>query len=216
MLKLLMGYWVAITMAATPLVQAADVELEFQAGTHYEVLAEPFPTETGDKVEVREFFWYGCSHCYQMEPYVEKWLKTKPDYAELNRSPAAFNKAWETHARAYYAMKLMGKDGELHPLFFDAVKADTKGMLKVENIAAFFSKHGIDEKTYSKLAGSIKVSAKIAMTKKIMAKAELTGVPAFLVNGRYVVKSASSRQQMLDIVSFLVEKEKKTSLAAAD
>ena len=110
MFKLLMTYLIAVMTAGGIANTEVVANEKYQAGKHYEVLANPVATSTDGTIEVREFFWYGCPHCYQMEPFVEKWLAAKPDYVELVRSPAAFNDVWEDHARAYYVMKYSGKE----------------------------------------------------------------------------------------------------------
>ena len=139
MFKLLMTYLIAVMTAGGIANTEVVANEKYQAGKHYEVLANPVATSTDGTIEVREFFWYGCPHCYQMEPFVEKWLAAKPDYVELVRSPAAFNDVWEDHARAYYVMKYSGKEETMHHLFFDAVNADQRGMRKRDKILAFFA-----------------------------------------------------------------------------
>ncbi|RMG51350.1 MAG: thiol:disulfide interchange protein DsbA/DsbL, partial [Gammaproteobacteria bacterium] len=93
-----------LLLAAAPL-QAE----EFDPGIDYTVLPQPIPTDVPKgKVEVAEFFWYGCPHCYRFEPHVQKWLKHKPEAAAFVRIPASLNPSWRPHAEAYYAAQTLG------------------------------------------------------------------------------------------------------------
>ena len=74
-------------------------QAQFELGKHYVQLPSGSVVETDDKIEVREFFWYGCPHCYSLEPYLERWLKTKPDEVAYVRTPGVARK-WIPHARA--------------------------------------------------------------------------------------------------------------------
>ena len=87
-------------------------------GFEYKLVQPPVPTETGDKIEVVELFWYGCPHCYYFEPQVKQWLKTMPDNVEFRRVPAVFNDVWAVHARAYYTAETLGVADKMHdPMF---------------------------------------------------------------------------------------------------
>jgi thiol:disulfide interchange protein DsbA len=92
----------------------------FQEGKDYVRLPTPVPTSTPDKIEVVEMFWYGCPHCYDLEPVTQEWLKRKPDNVVFVRMPVAFGANWEPGARAYYAAEALGVLDQLHPLLFEA------------------------------------------------------------------------------------------------
>ena len=108
-------------MAASALLQAAD----YKEGVHYKKLSEQQP-ESSDRVEVLEFFWYGCPHCYTFEPYVNAWKKSKPDNVDFARVPAIFRPDWEVQARAYYALSNMGIIEDMHPKIFEALHKKKK------------------------------------------------------------------------------------------
>ena len=95
--------------------------VRFQEGVHYDRLAEPVPTSTSDKIEVVEVFWYGCPHCFRLEPKVERWLKTKPDNVEFVRIPAVFGRRWEAGAWAFYIAQKLAILDKINQSFFDAI-----------------------------------------------------------------------------------------------
>ena len=102
---------------ALPGVAAAEIT----KGSHYELLAQPQPTESKGKIEVLEFFWYACPHCYHLQPPLMAWLKRKPADVEFRRVPAVLDSSWQQLARTYYAFEAMGLIEKLHRELFDAI-----------------------------------------------------------------------------------------------
>ena len=103
---------------------------QYSEGVEYTKYGKPFPVSTGDKIEVREIFWYGCPHCYTFEPYINAWKKTKPANVEFKRVPAIFRPDWEVQARTYYALSNMGVIEDLHGKIFSAIHKDKKRLYK--------------------------------------------------------------------------------------
>ena len=107
-------------------------------GKDYTRLANPGPVDKPGLIEVREFFWYGCGHCYNLEPHVVGWLKTKPADVNFVRTPAALNAVWESNARGYYVAEMRGLVGKTHgPLF--AAMGHEDGLLAAQDIAGVSS-----------------------------------------------------------------------------
>ena len=92
----------------------ASQAFALEAGHEYKLLSPPQPTHSGKKIEVLEFFWYGCPHCFHFEPIISKWKKSAPDYVYFVRVPAPLNPKWMVHTKTYYALELMGKVDEYH------------------------------------------------------------------------------------------------------
>ena len=110
-----------LALLLLPLTACNSQEL-YKEGTHYERLPEPVPTGTKDKAEVVELFWYGCPHCFKLEPAVSEWLSKKPDNIEFVRIPAVLGQHWEIGARAYYVAEELGVLEQTHD---SAVRCDT-------------------------------------------------------------------------------------------
>ncbi|RMD71961.1 MAG: thiol:disulfide interchange protein DsbA/DsbL, partial [Gammaproteobacteria bacterium] len=121
-----------------------SAEKSFDEGIEYELVTPPQPTEDPSKIEVLEFFWYGCPHCYHAEPLVEAWLKRKPEDVVFRRMPAIFtNPLWELHARAYYTAEALGIVDKIHRPLFDAIHKERRPMNTEKDIEAFFAEHGV-------------------------------------------------------------------------
>ena len=115
-----------LALAASPFGPAAAED--YTEGTDYERVSPPIATDETGKVEVYEFFWYGCPHCYRFEPYLQKWLENKPDNVEFIRIPAIFNSPrWEVHARAYYTAEILEVQDRIHGPLFSAIHDGTQG-----------------------------------------------------------------------------------------
>jgi len=186
---------------------------EYEEGVHYERVVPAQPTSTVNKVEVLEIFWYGCPHCFRFEPYVERWLKKKPDNAQFVRMPGIFRPSWENHARAFYAMELLGVAEKVHTPLFNAIHRQKRKLDDMESLAEFFSKHGdVEKKEFIKTFKSFAVETRLRRAKTMSSRYGIDGVPAVIVNGKYSVsaRTAGSNANMLKIINYLVEKESKS------
>lgn len=131
-------------MGFVGLVQAES----YKEGVQYKLVSQP--TQTGEKIEVLEFFWYGCPHCFSLEPHLQKWLETKPDNVEFVRLPAIFRPEWKVQARTYYALKLMGMIEEMHPKIFSVIHTKRKKLNNMNQMAAFYRNKKLIKKNLSK------------------------------------------------------------------
>jgi len=188
---------------------AAD---KYEEGVHYELVVPAQPTSTGDKVEVLEIFWYGCPHCFRLEPYMERWLKKKPEQAEFVHLPGVFRPSWEAGARAYYTAKLLGVFDKTHRPLFDAIHVQKRKLTTEDAMRDFFADHGVDKKDFIKTYKSFAVETRLRRAKTMTSRYEISGVPAIIVNGKYRIsaESAGGNAEMLKVINFLVEKESKS------
>jgi len=184
---------------------------DYKEGVHYIKLAEPQPTSTGDKVEVLEFFWYGCPHCFRFEPFIERLLKKLPANAEFVRVPAMFRPSWEVHARAYYTAELMGELEKVHKPMFNAMHLEKRPLETDEEVMTLFGEMGVDKEKFLKTFRSFAVETRIRRAKTVLERYGIDGVPAVAVNGKYLVtgRTAGGNAQMLKIIEHLVELESK-------
>ncbi|MFC1685060.1 thiol:disulfide interchange protein DsbA/DsbL [Pseudomonadota bacterium] len=182
----------------------------FQEGVHYQLLTTPQPTETGDKVEVLELFWYGCPHCFQLEPTIEKWLEHVPEGAEYRRLPAIFSKVWAINAQGYYAAEALGVLDKTHRPLFDAIHVHNQKLFDEASLAAFFVRQGVNREDFIKTFRSFAVKTKTNRAGVMTRRYGITGVPAIIVNGKYrtSVTMAGGEEKVMEVVNALIEKER--------
>ncbi|MBI3571268.1 MAG: thiol:disulfide interchange protein DsbA/DsbL [Gammaproteobacteria bacterium] len=183
-------------------------------GRHYLELALPQPIETGSKIEVREFFWYGCPHCFSLEPSIEKWLKTMPKNAQFVRTPGVAPR-WLAHARAYYAFEMLGASNKTHVAFFRAMHEQNRPLDNENTLTQFAVENGVDKAKFREAFNSFGVRLKLDKARQMNMEMGVSSVPTLAVDGRYITSPtmAGGDPQMLKVVEFLIQKvaqERKT------
>ena len=207
----LLAALVALPAAAAEPVQLAQAGPQFREGVHYQVLKPAQPTSVNPgKVEVVEVFWYGCPHCYSLEPHVKRWLETgKPEAAEFVKLPASLNPSWQPHARLYYAAEALGVLDQAHDAIFREIQVDRRPLNTVEAMVEFLGRYGVPAEDATAALGSFSVEARVRKADTMARRYRLTGVPAIVVNGKYVtgVQQAGGYDQLFELVNFLVARE---------
>ncbi len=195
-----------------PLAFSSFAQIErFVAGTHYAELAEPVNTNDSSKVEVLEVFWYGCSHCFRFEPLIANWEATMPADVDFGRFPAMWNGLMEVHAQVYYTAEAMDALDVVHEHVFNAINIEGNRLQNEGQIGALFAKYGINEDEFAKSFNSFSVRTKVNQAKQRMQAYEIRSTPNMIVNGKYLVATSQSvltQADMLEVVDFLVEKER--------
>ncbi len=181
----------------------------FEAGVEYAVLDQPVPTSNPDKVVVTEMFWYGCPHCFHLEPFVEKWSKTIPDGVVFEQIPSVLNPGWIEQARAFFALQMMGETKKVHSKLFNALHIQRLRLNNVDALAKFVAELGVDEKQFRENYHSFPVDTLIRKNRQKERKYGHNGVPAIIVNGKYRTSAsmAGSNERLIEVVDFLVKKE---------
>ncbi len=169
------------------------------------------PTQSGDKIEVVEIFWYGCSHCFSFEPHIEAWQENIPEDVVFRRVPGALNKSWIPHARAFYAAKKMGALEKLHRPLFKAIHQNRRKIFTRESLIDFAQETGIDKEKFTKHYDSNETKIKMKQAFFLARNARITGVPAVIVNGKYLVSasSAGSFERMIETMNYLTGVERR-------
>jgi thiol:disulfide interchange protein DsbA len=188
------------TLSLAPLAAFAQRSPDF-----YE-LNPPQPVETTDKIEVLEFFWYGCIHCYNLEPKLDTWLKTLPKDVEFRRVPAVFNDRWALDASIYYTFEALGLVDKLHRPLFDAIHRDRLRTDNWQQLSAWLEKQGVDSKKFETTVKSFGVQSQTKRAIRLTSGYKIDGTPAMAVHGRYTVPSSEA---MLGIVNQLVGQVRK-------
>lgn len=177
----------------------------------YETLSPAQPTHDPAKIEVIEFFWYGCPHCYSFEPMLEKWVKSLPKNVEFIRQPAVFSDLWGKHARAYFTAEALGVVDKVHADFFDAIQNKKQHLETEDQLAKFFVEHGVKENEFHDAYNSFLVDSKMRQAASTAGRYGVTGVPAIIVNGKYKTTGplAGSQEKMIEVINQLIEQESK-------
>ncbi len=191
----------------------------FKEGTNYTRLVPAQPTSAGpDQVEVLEVFWYGCSHCYAIDPLVEAWRKKKPSWIKFTRVPVMWdNDVHRAHARLFYTIEDLGKLDELHPLVFKEIHVNGN-MLVAQDPAEteakqreFLKRFGVTDDQFKKAYHSFNVETNLQRAEQITLRYGVLAVPTFIVNGKYVtdVGMAGGAEKIMPLIDMLAAQEHK-------
>lgn len=200
--------FVAATLAGA--VGTAFAQRAPQEGTEYRPVKPQQPTDapTG-KIEVVEFFWYGCPHCNTLEPVLDEWTKKLPADVQFRKVHVPFNDA--RHQQLFYTLETLGKTKDLNPKVFAAIHGERNRMNTPELLVAFAEKNGVDKKTFIDTFNSFGVQTKMKRATTLAEGYGVDGVPAFGVNGRWYTapSMAGSNANALRVVEMLIEQERK-------
>ena len=178
---------------------------QLRPGSDYTVLKPELPVETQGKIEVLEFFWYGCPHCYGLEPLLETWLQKLPADTQFKRIPAVFNERWAKDAAIFYALEASGNLERLHRPLFDAIHRDA---LKTDNgqaLGQWLTKNGVDTRKFDEVGRSFSVQSKVRRAAQLSSAYRIEGTPAMAVHGRYTVGTDRGHAAMLATVDYLID-----------
>ncbi|MHB1051872.1 MAG: thiol:disulfide interchange protein DsbA/DsbL [Thiobacillus sp.] len=184
---------------------AADAIFE---GHDYVRVKNAQPVATGNKVEVLEFFWYRCPHCFQLEPAINTWLKTLPKDAQVRRVPAVFRDDWAPAAKTYYTLEQMGLLDRLHNKVFDAYHIENINLNDPAVLGGWVKKQGVDRKKFEAIYNAFSTQSKTLQGGKLAAAYAITGVPAFIIDGKYTtsMSMAQSESRLFEILDQLIVK----------
>ena len=177
-------------------------------GVDYTTLSPPQPTGVRGKIEVAEFFWYGCPHCYAFEPTLNKWLKTLPKDVVFRRIPALASDRWLPGARLYYALRAIGAEGEVHDALFAAIHLDRMDYTDPATVTDWLVKRGVDRQKFTAAYHSSAVQEKILRARQLTRAYGITGVPTMAIGGRYLTSNtmAGSFEAMPAILDQLIDR----------
>jgi protein dithiol oxidoreductase (disulfide-forming) len=198
----------AAGLGFTGLAQAQGKPVE---GQHYVKLNQPLPV-TGGKIEVVEFFWYGCPHCHAFEPALDDWAKKLPEDIAFRRVPVAFrDEPFTTHQKIFYALEAMGLIPTLHRKVFHAIHVERQRLDKLADITAFMTKNGVDGAKFTENFNSFSTQAKVRQAAKLAADYKIDGVPAIGIQGKYFTSGtlAGSPEAALAVANWLIQRERK-------
>ena len=203
--------WIAGSTVAAA-VGAAKAQGAPVAGTHYTRLPRPLPVASADKIDVIEFFWYGCPHCNAFEPALDAWQKKLADDVAFKRVPVAFRQEpYVAHQRIYYALEAMGLVDTMHRKVFYAIHNERQRLDDLDDIAAFMQKNGVDADKFKAQYNSFSMQAKLQQARKLAAGYKIDGVPTLGINGRYFTSGSlvGTNEGALRVADVLIERSRK-------
>ena len=183
---------------------------KFRAGVHYELLDNPTKVRDPSKIEVTEVFWFGCNHCYALEPYIARWKRDIPLDVTFIKSPATWNDMLKTHATIYYTAKALGIEQQFVPAAFNTIQNEGKMLTGNTELEYYFRGFDVQKDRYKAVSTSFGVRNAVDQADKKMKEWKVTGVPSLVVNGKYKVAASRSvrTDELFDVVDFLIEKER--------
>jgi len=203
-----------VTLLVTlPLASTSVGQIEkYVAGTHYTELRAPVNTPDDSKIEVLEAFWYGCSHCFRFEPLVADWESKAADDVDFRRFPAMWNALMKVHAQIYFTAEAMDVIHLVHEPVFDAINVEGNRLQNEKLIGDLFEANGIARADFEAAFNSFSVRTKVNQAGKRMQDYEIRSTPNMIVNGKYLVttgEAVRTQAEMLEVVNFLVDKERR-------
>jgi protein dithiol oxidoreductase (disulfide-forming) len=201
-----------------------------QSGLDYRTLEQPQQTASGNKVEVTEFFWYSCPHCFAFEPELANWVKKQGDKINFKRVPVAFRDSFIPQQKLYYTLDAMGKADELNKKVFHAIHVERQQLDSDSEILDFIAKQGVDRKKFSDLYNSFGVQTKVRQAVQLQSAYQVDGVPMVAIDGRYVTSPSivgasignkpepilqASALQVMDFLVAKAAKERGPAVAAS-
>ncbi|MDO8811441.1 MAG: thiol:disulfide interchange protein DsbA/DsbL [Gallionella sp.] len=185
-----------------------------EPGKDYKLLNPPQPTNT-KKIEVLEFFFYGCSHCYHLHPQLSAWEKNMPKDVELVYVPVIFRDSWEPMARTFYALESLGQQHQLHDALYKAWNVDNDVLGDEAKVLDFLAPRGVDRAKFSAAYNSFSMQSKITRAKQMIRSYGITGTPTLIVNGKYLITGVQPAEyiRILNEVIDMVRKERSPASA---
>ena len=195
-------------LAALMLIVSANVMADPQAGTDFNQTVQAIPTDNPAKIEVTELFWYGCSHCYTMEPQLTAWVKKLPPDVYFKRVPGLPRPDWAPMAKAYYAMETLGITEKLHGKLFEAIHKQ-KALKPTDERAAIdwiTKESGLDRKKVEDAFNSFSSNTKLNRAAQIFPNSGATGVPSLIIDGKTITSSsmAGGNEEALRVADYLI------------
>lgn len=200
---------IILILSSVFLLSFNSVFAQYIEGEHYVALDTPIDTATGDKIEVRELFWYYCPHCFNIETPLDSWVRTLPETAEFVRQPAVFSDRWINGAIFYYVLEELGEINRLHGKLFKAIHLHKTFFAEQSDFVNWLELHGVNKNRANMAFKSSLVRTKVSKSKINTEKYHLSGVPAIIINGKYWTDAsrAGGESEVFKVADYLIKKE---------
>jgi thiol:disulfide interchange protein DsbA len=196
--------------ALLPLVARAQTRAPAE-GTEFKLVQPPQPVETGNKIEVLEFFQYSCPHCFAFNPDLDAWRKKLPADVEYKRVHINWDNSTLNHTKIYYALEQLGRVNEVHEKVFTAIHLNKKRMLDPEEIADLMAANGIDRKQWLEVFNSFSIATKASKAMQVWRAYKIDGTPTLACDGRFLTSPSivGSRGGSLAVMDSLIQRVRK-------
>ena len=211
-LRLIAGVFGLLLLAATPQLAGAQLVQD----RDFRIINTPLAVEGKGKIEVTEFFWYGCSHCFDFEPVLGPWVKKLPADVVFRRVPTIFpNNKWAPGAKLYYTLEAMGLTEQLHAKAFSAIHQERLRLDDDFVLLDWVAKQGVDKAKFKEVYLSFAVNARVQQARELTASSGINGVPAVIVQGRYQALSRGNYEDLLKVIDQLIARARSESGASS-
>ena len=188
-----------------------NLQAEYELGKDYQLIDNPLPVRLDGMVDVSEIFWYGCNHCYSFESTINNWDANKPDYVKFSKMPVTWSQIHQLHASLYHTIEALKLGKGAHTAVFTTIHKENNFLGSQKSVVKFLSKLGVDEEKSKQYLNSFAVKQKVSRGIQVSRQLRITSVPMIIVDGKYMIVSKSSRQEMLDVLDYVVELQKNIS-----
>jgi thiol:disulfide interchange protein DsbA len=206
----------ASLIAAPALTRVAQAQPTPDEGIDYKKLREPVATTSAGKIEVLEFFWYACPHCFHLEPHLAKWKTGLPVHVDFKKVHVAFR--GDTHQKIFYTLEALGNSNLLGPKVFDAIHKDGNPLATAKDVFSWAKAQRLDVAKFEAAWNSFGVQAQQKRANGLVNAYQIEGVPMFAVHGKYTTSPAmvgGSHARALQVVDYLVAQERRAARTAA-
>ena len=193
------------------IILAAATVGSYELGKDYSMVDNPLPIKKDGVVEVAEAFWYGCNHCYSFESTINNWDAGKPDYVKFSKMPITWSQIHQLHASLYHTIEALKLDKGAHTAVFTTIHKENNFLASQKSVVKFLSKLGVSEDKAKQYLNSFGIKQKVSRDNQLSKQLRITSVPMIIVDGKYIIESKPSRQEMLEVLDYVIELQKSNS-----
>jgi thiol:disulfide interchange protein DsbA len=200
-----------IVLAENSAAAPAKTDWQYAEGEYFNVLTSAQGTSSSaGKIEVAEVFWYGCPHCYNLEPVLSDWVKKLPADVSFVRIPVIWNPTNEIHGRVFYTAEALGKLAQINQAMFKAIHVENRALTEEKDILEFFEQNGVSAADFNKTFRSFAVESALKRAKDLTVKYKVRGVPLLVIDGKYTTDGPKirSHQDLLAVTEELIQRER--------
>jgi thiol:disulfide interchange protein DsbA len=200
-----------IVLAANSSAAPRKTDWKYEEGKHFSSLTAAQGTSSpAGKIEVAEVFWYGCSHCYNLEPLISDWSRKLAPDVSFVRIPVMWNPTNEIHGRVYYTAEALGKLEQITPAMFKAIHTENRPMTDEKDILRLFEENGVSADDFNKAFRSFSVETQLKRAKDLTARYRVRSVPLLIIGGKYATDGPEirSQQEILAVTDELIQRER--------
>ena len=188
-----------------------SLSAEYKLGVDYRIVENPLPFKKDGVVEVTETFWYGCNACYQFNPAVDSWSERQGSDVVFTKIPVTWGQIHQLHASLYYTIEALNLDPSTHSAVFVTIHKEGNFLQSQKAIQSFLSKFGVAPEVSAQYLNSFTVKQRVNRSIKHSRQLKVSSVPMMIVDGKYIIESKGSYENILKVVDYVVALQKPNS-----